>query len=180
MLTLNPIKILPPDIQRDWRAQLHPAQPTAAGVFRLVGIRRTQPGTFEEQRVIVLVVDEDGRPLPNVPVAFAFSTAKYYELSDAFQWLPPEPQKAFIVPTQGAGQIDMIQGSGVKDGEAGGITVYLLEPKYASDVVSGCGMLANHSGLHLTFALQRTDVVPVAERLAAIEARVDKLEGRID
>lgn len=179
MIDYKPLNVLPQDIQQDWRAQLHKAMPTDEGVFRLVNIRRTQPGTFEEQRVIILVVDENGFPIPNVPVAFAFSTAKDYTLSQDFLWTPPAPQKAFIVPTQGSGQIDQIQGSGVKDGEAGGITVYLLEPKYSSDVVTGAGMLANHTGLHLTFQLLRPGIKPLNERLAEIEARLAKLEGNV-
>ncbi len=179
MIDYRPLNVLPQDIQRDWRAQLHKATPTEKGVFRLVNVRRTQSGSFEEQRVIVLVVDENGFPIPNVPVAFAFSTAKDYSLSQDFLWTPPAPQKAFIVPTQGSGQIDQIQGSPVKDGEAGGITVYLLEPEYSSDVVSGAGMLADHTGLHLTFQLQRAGIKPLAERLAEIEARLAALEGKV-
>ena len=179
MLNYTPINVLPQDIQRDWRAQLQKAIPTDKGVFRLVNVRRTQPGTFEEQRVIVLVVDENGFPMPNVPVAFSFSTANNYTLSQDFLWTPPAPQKAFIVPTQGSGQIDQIQGSGVKDGQTGGITVYLLEPEYSSDVVAGAGMLADHTGLHLTFQLQRPGIKPLNERLAEIEARLAALEGKV-
>ena len=89
MIDYKPLNVLPQDIQQDWRAQLHKAMPTDEGVFRLVNIRRTQPGTFEEQRVIILVVDENGFPIPNVPVAFAFSTAKDYTLSQDFLWTPP-------------------------------------------------------------------------------------------
>ena len=179
MLDYKPLIVLPDDIQREWRAGLQPATPTAKGAFRLVNARRTEPGSFEEQRVIVLVVDENGLPMPNVKVAFSFSTANSYTLSQDFLWAPPLPHKAFVVPTQGSGQIDQIQGSAVKDGEAGGITVYILEPEYASDVVTGAGMLADHTGLHLIFQLQRTGVKPLSERLADIEARLAALEGKI-
>jgi hypothetical protein len=179
MISYQPLNVLPQDIQRDWRAQLHKAMPTEEGVFRLVNIRRTQSGSFEEQRVIVLVVDENGFPIPNVPVAFSFSTANDYTLGPDFLWTPPFPQKAFIVATQGSGQIDQIQGSGVKDGQAGGITVYLLEPKYSSDVVAGAGMLADHTGLHLTFQLQRPGIKPLNQRLEEIEARLAALESRV-
>jgi hypothetical protein len=178
MIDYEPMNVLPQDIQQDWRAQLHKAQPTEKGAFHLVNARRTEPGTFEEQRVIVLVVDENGFPIPNVKVAFSFSTANSYTLSQDFLWTPPAPQKAFIVPTQGSGQIDQVQGSGVKDGEAGGITVYILEPEYSSDYVSGAGMLADHTGLHLTFQLRRPGITPLNERLAEIEARLDALEGK--
>ena len=177
MFKHEPVNVLPQDIQRDWMAQLNRATPTEKGVFRLVNIRRTTPLTFEEQRVIVLVVDENGFPMPNVRVAFAFSNAEPYTLSDNFLWTPPAPQKAFIVPTEGSGQIEQIQGGVVKQGQPGGITVYLLEPEYSSDVVTGAGMLADHTGLHLTFQLRRTGVKSLLERLDDIEARLRVLEG---
>lgn len=174
----EPLNVLPVDIQQDWMATLQKATPTAKGVFRLVNIRRTKPKSFEEQRVIVLVVDENGFPMPNIQVAFSYSTADPYVLSPDFLWSPPPPNKAFIVPTAGSGQIDQIQGSGVKEGEPGGITVYILEPEYSSDVVTGAGMLADHTGLHLTYQLRRTGVMPLMERLANIEARLAALEGQ--
>ncbi|MBN1994249.1 MAG: hypothetical protein JW953_16245 [Anaerolineae bacterium] len=177
MFNYESLNVLPPDIQRDWMAQLHKATPTEKGVFRLVNIRRTAPKTFEERRIIVLVIDENGLPLPNVRVAFSYDTADKYTLSNDFLWTPPAPQKAFIVPTQGSGQIDQIQGSEVEQGQPGGITVYILEPEYASDVVTGAGMLADHTGLHLTYQLRRTGVKPLLERLADIEARLKVLEG---
>ncbi|MEW5959813.1 MAG: hypothetical protein AB1801_18970 [Chloroflexota bacterium] len=176
MFNYEPLNFLPPDFQANWLAQLQKATPTSAGVFRLVNIRRTEPRSFEEQRVIVLVVDENGFPIPNVKVAFSYSTAERYLVTPDFLWTPPLPHQAFVVPTQGSGQIDQIQGSPVKQGEPGGITVYLLDPEYASDVVTGAGMLADHTGLHLTFQLRRTGVTPLLERLAGIEARLEALE----
>lgn len=177
MLNYEPLDILPQDIQADWMAQLNKATPTEKGVFRLVNIRRTRPKTFEEQRVIVLVVDENGFPMPNVSVAFSYNTADQYIIGEDFLWTPPAPQRAFVVPTQGSGQIDQVQGTPVKQGRPGGVTVYILEPQYSSDWVSGAGMLADHTGLHLTFQLRRTGVVPLMERLANIEARLDAIEA---
>jgi len=177
MLNLTPLVVLPEDIQRDWRASLIPATPTSKGVFHLVNARRTEPGSYEEQRVIVLIIDENGIPLPNVKIAFSFSTASSYILTQDFLWSPPLPHKAFIVPTEGSGQIDQIQGSGVKAGESGGITVYILESEYSSDIVAGVGMLDDHTGLHLTFMLQRTGVRSLMERMDEAEARLDKLEN---
>jgi hypothetical protein len=182
MQTYEPLSVLPLDIQIDWMASLQKATPTdpsasSGGVFRLVGARRTKPKSFEEQRVIVSVVDENGFPMPNTPVAFSYSTAERYILTADFLWLPPQPARAFVVPTGPDGTIDQIQGSSVKQGEPGGITVYILEPEYSSDVVTGCGMLADHTGLHLTYQLRRTGVVPLLERLANIESRLAILES---
>lgn len=179
MMNYEPLNVLPTDIQQDWMATLQrQVSPQVQGHFYLVNARRTKPKSFEEQRVIVLVVDENGFPIPNVRVAFSYSTADQYGLSPDFLWSPPPPNRAFIVPTGGSGQIDQIQGSGVKEGQPGGITVYLLEPEYSSDVVTGAGMLADHTGLHLTFQLRRTGVVPLMDRLANLEARLAALEAR--
>lgn len=179
MMNYAPLNVLPADVQQDWMAGLQrQISQQAEGHFYLVNIRRTKPKSFEEQRVIVLVVDENGFPIPNVPVAFSYSTADQYVLSPDFLWTPPSPPRAFIVPTAGSGQIDQIQGSGVKQGQPGGITVYLFEPQYSSDAVTGLGMLADHTGLHLTFQLRRNGVVPLMDRIASLEARVAALEAR--
>jgi len=179
MQKYEPLSIIPQDIQADWMASLVKATPTEKGAFRLVAVRRGKAGTFEEKRITVVVVDENGFPMPNVRVAFSYSTADQYTLTPDFLWSPPPPQRAFTVPTGSGGQIDQIQGGGVKFGEPGGVTVYLLEPEYASDVVTGAGMLADHTGLHLTFQLRRTGVVPIEERLDSLEARVAALEAKL-
>jgi len=177
MKTYEPLDVLPGDIQANWRASLQRAVATEEGVFRLVNARRTDPASWEGQRIVVLVVDEDGTPIPGVKVAFSFSTADWYTIAGDFQWLPPAPHQAFIVPTEGSGQIDHVQGSPVKPGQPGGVTVYILEPEYSSDVVTGAGMLGDHTGLHLTFQLRRVGVFPVLERLARIEEQLARLEG---
>jgi hypothetical protein len=171
------MNVLPNEFQRDWQAELRPAEDHPAGVFRLVAIRRTEGGGFEGQRVTVLLLDEDGQALPSVPVAFSYSTARQYIVGPEFTWRPPTPRRADVFATQGGGQIDHVQGSVVKAGQPGGITAYVLSPLYASDVVSGLGMLADHSGVHLTFQLRRVGVVPLGERLASIEARLAALEA---
>ena len=175
----EPLINLPSDIQKDWRAKLLPATITdqVEGAFRLIGIRRTKSKSFEEQRLIVLVVDENGIPIPGVTVAFAYSTASPYIVGDDFKWTPPPPQRADIVPTRGSGEIEHVQGSVVADGEAGGVTVCILEPEYASDVVTGAGMLPDHTGLYMIFQLRRTGMKPLQERLGELEARVAALEG---
>ncbi|MGB6928994.1 MAG: hypothetical protein WBH05_07210 [Syntrophobacteria bacterium] len=169
------LRNLPVEIQSGWGAELHQEDPTDKGVFQLVDIRPTAGGSYQGQRIVVLVVDEDGIAIPNVPVAFSFSTADRYLVGPDFLWSPPHPRNAFVVQTHGSGEIDQVQGSIVPEGGPGGVTVYLLDPEYSSDAVSGCGMLKDHTGLHLTFQLQRNGYRPVLERLAELEARV---EGR--
>jgi len=170
---------LPVDIQRDWMAELQKATPTGLGAFRLIAARRTAAHGYEAQRITVLVLDENGIALPSVDVAFSYSTAVAYYLTDDWLWNPPPPHRAFIVPTTGAGQIDQIQGSGVKQGEPGGVTVYIFEPEYSSDVVTGAGMLSDHTGLHLTYQRQRVGVKPLTDRIAALEQWITNFEARL-
>ncbi len=181
MQIYQPLNVLPAEFQRDWRASLIKATPTEYGSFELAGIRRTDPGSAEEQRIIVLVVDEDGQPIPGIKVAFAFSTAPQVILTENFLWRPPiNPLKAFVTRTEGNGQIDQIQGSQVKPGEPGGITVFIFESAYASDAVAGCGMLADHTGLHLTFRLQRTGVEPLRQMVTDLREQVTALSTRVN
>jgi len=176
MFNYEPLRDLPDNFQRLWLASFEKATPTEKGVFRLVNIRSTEPKTFEEQRIIVLVVDENGFPIPNVSVAFSYDTAGYYSTTENFLWNPPYPHQAFVVPTQGSGQIDQIQGSAVQPGKPGGVTVYLLEPENSCDIVRGMGMLQSHEGVHLTFQLLRTGVIPLREQFAQYEQRLNQLE----
>lgn len=174
MKSYEVIKILPAEFQRKFGMSLTSNSKTdeTDGVFKLVAVRKTNPAGFESQRIIVLVLDENGFPMPNVPVAFSYSTATQYIITEDFNWIPPVPHRAFVVPTQGSGQIDQIQGSEIKDGESGGVTVYILNPEnYVSDVVSGCGMLSDHTGLHLTFQL-KTGAKTIEERITALEEAV--------
>jgi len=176
---MNPLNVLPVDIQQDWMATLNRyVDPDAQGHFYLVAARRSGAKDWQSQRVTVQVVDENGFPLPDVRIAFSYSTAEPYILTAAFLWNPPPPQRAFIVPTTGSGMIDQVQGDVVKQGQPGGVTIYAWEPQYSSDVVTGAGMLADHTGLHLTFQLRRNGVVPLMERMDKLEARVEALESR--
>ena len=176
MKTYKPLVILPEDVQRRWGAELHQEEPTAYGVFNLVDIRPTQGGSYQGQRIVVLVVDENGIAIPNVRVAFSYSTADRYLVSSDFLWSPPHPRKAFVAVTHGSGEIDQIQGGPVSEGGPGGVCVYLLEPEYSSDAVTGCGMLTDHTGLHLTFQLHRVGVKTVLERLDKIETTLRLLD----
>jgi hypothetical protein len=180
MKNYQPLNVLPADIQQDFLATLNRyIDPDAQGHFSLVDIHRSGPNDWQSQRITVLVIDENGSPMPNVRVAFSYSTANSYVLTPDFLWNPPPPQRAFIVPTAGSGQIDQIQGSGVKQGQPGGVTVYLLEPEYSSDVVMGLGQLADHTGLVLTFQLRRNGVVSLRDELDDLKRRVSALEAWI-
>ena len=47
MRSYEPMNVLPHQFQREWQAELRPADDHPAGVFRLVAIRRTEGGGFE-------------------------------------------------------------------------------------------------------------------------------------
>jgi hypothetical protein len=177
MNNYQPLTVLPFKFQQRWQAQLLAANAAPGGAFRLVGIEDTPGLSSMGQRITVRVIDENGFPIPNVRVAFAYSTAPVFILEAAFQWTPLA-HRAFTVYTNGGGEIDQVQGGPVKEGEPGGVTVYILEPEFSSDAVSGCGMLADHTGLLLTFQLRRTGVTPICERLDAFEARLKNI-GKI-
>lgn len=177
MKNYQPINTLPVDIQLEWMAGLQRnVSPQAGGHFYLVDVRRTKPKSFEEQRIVVLVVDENGFPMPNIRAAFSYNTADQYVLTPDFLWSPPPPPRAFIVPTEGSGQIDQYQGSVVTKGQPGGVSVYLLEPEWSSDVVTGMGALSDHTGIHLTFQLRRNGVVSLRDEIEQLKARVGALE----
>jgi len=178
MLNNQPLNMLPVDIQRDWFATLQRyVAPQAKGHFYLVDIRRSGSKDWQSQRITVMVIDENGFPIPNVRVAFSYSTADRYIYTPDFLWTPPSPQRAFIVPTQGDGTIDQVQGSMVKQGEPGGVMVYCLEAEYSSDAIIGLGMLSDHTGVIVTFQLRRNGVLSVADRISELEERVKGLGG---
>lgn len=166
------MNILPIDIINRWGASLNTSlSPTEFGKFELVDIDPTAPKSFQELRVIVDVIDENGFGLIDIPVAFAYSTANLMPLTDDFKWQPPV-NRAFVTPTQPGGRAEQIQGSTVKEGGAGGITVFIVHPLYSSDIVSGVGALADHTGLRLRFKLNRPGVKSLLQRIEALEAKL--------
>lgn len=170
----TPLKILPIDIVNRWHASLNgQIHATEHGKFYLVDISPTKPKSFQEQRIIVDVFDENGFGMLDIPIAFSYSTANALQLTEDFVWSPPV-SRAFVTPTQPGGRADQIQGSSVRQGEPGGITVVVLHPLYSSDVVTGLGALHDHTGLRLQFQLQRPGVKSFEERLRALEAALIK------
>ena len=129
---------LPTEFQLKWQAQLHKATPTEQGVFRLIHIEKTSTAGYDSQRINVMVVDENRLPLAAVKVAFAYDTARRFYLDDHFEWAPIE-RKADIFATRGGGETDHSQGSFVKAGDPGGVTVFIIEPEYSSDYITGAG-----------------------------------------
>lgn len=167
----TPLVTLPDIFYEKWNAQLIQAKEADIGSFELVEIEPTNRLGFQAQRLVVLVVDENGFPMANVPVLFAYDTAEWRTVFG-------KRYQGDVVPTQGGGQIEHIQGDPVKAGRPGGVSVGIIGGEgYTSDLVTGMGMLADHTGVKLTFQLRRKGVIPFAARLANIEARLSALEG---
>lgn len=179
MKKYEPLIILPQDIQYDFMARLDRCYDTEDGAFRLVDIKTTEGQSAMGQRISVMVLDENGFPVPNVQVAFSFDTANQYILLQEYEWVPPYPHRAFLARTDGGGMCDMVLGAEgvVKKGQPGGVTCYVMEQEYSSDAVSGLGMLGDHTGLFLIFQLRRLGVVPLAERLESLDARLSVIEA---
>lgn len=78
---------IPTDIRSKWGARIEPASGEA--VYRLINMRTTKPKSYEEQRIIVLVVDENNIPLANIPVVFSYSTARSFEVPMRMNWSIP-------------------------------------------------------------------------------------------
>jgi len=183
MKQFTPINVLPQEVQRDFRAYLWIAddqgQPPE-GEYKLVDIRETPGNGYRGQRITVLVVDENGEAIPNVNVAFSYSTAPFITLSNDFKWSPAyDLFNAFVAQTGGSGEIDMVLGADgvVKDGQRGGVAVWVFEPEYPSDVIYGLGMKPDHTGVYCIFQLRRKGIKPALEELEELRNRVDALEA---
>jgi len=163
------ITVLPQRFQELWMANLIPTSFNPA--FKLVDIKETKPKSGQELKVIVTVLDQDGYIMPGVNVAFSYSTSSPYTISSDSVWNPPGPRLADIVQTVGGLPAEHVQGSVVKQGQPGGITVYILEPESAaSDVVTGMGALHDHTGVHLIFQYKDSSRLTIKERLVNIES----------
>lgn len=175
MFNYQELHVLPSDIRRDFGAHLAKAVPTEHGAIRLVGARRTTSGALN-QRITVQVLTAEGAPVPGVDVGFFFSTGKTWLPSVDFVWPPPRPWTGDVFATSGSGEIDHVQGSVIKAGQSGGITVCCLHPLLASDVVSGAGMLADHTGLWFTYMVMPNGYVSTADRLKRLETKFEEFQ----
>lgn len=173
------MNILPEIFSRDWRAFLHKGAeiPSTKGIYKLKDIKPTPGGGYMSQRIIVLVLDENGFPIPGVEVAFNYSTGKPIILRGDWKWSPLIGSiTGDVVTTRGSGEVEHIQGSAVKEGEAGGVTVWIKDPERNCDIVSGLGMLADHTGVYMTYQRKDRGVLGFEERLEKIETLIAKMD----
>jgi hypothetical protein len=173
---VKPLINLPQSFQVDWQAELHKATPSDHGHFEVIQVTKTKPLSGQELRIVIHVMDENGYPLSGVEAICSYSTAEPYTVSDDFVWSPPSPRRGDRLITDGAGQVEHIQGSVVKAGEPGGITVYIFEPLYPSDYITGAGALADHTGMRITFRLRRAKVKSLMERVSQLELEIANIK----
>jgi hypothetical protein len=176
-----PLEFLPIEIQARWHASLYSAPPDPeVGAYKLLQIEPTEPKGYMGQRITVLVLDENERPIPNVEVVFAYDTGKQIFQEGIWKWVPPsEGRKGDVVPTRGDGMAEHIQGSVVKDDEPGGITLWIKDPDRPCDYMRGLGMLYDHTGLYVVYQRQDAGVVSDNERLTNLELNQQALEDAI-
>jgi len=178
---MQPLVEMPDDINADYGAEIVEPVANEYGRFRVLHVARTAPKGWQGQRIVVLVLDQNYRPIPLMPVAFAWDTYKERYSLDGFKWTPPgagpeHKRVAFIEPTQGSGQIDVIQGSGIEKGGKGGTRVWVHHPLLPSAYVDGAGMLADHSGMFIVFVAELVGVLPLEKRLEIIELRLNNMQ----
>lgn len=181
MTTYEPLTYIPPEMS-PWGLQLITPEPSEFGEFVLIGIEQASIETHHQ----VEVVDEDGRPLAGAGVIFGFPGG-----GPSIN-MPVRVNHWRNAPTvlRGNGQKTNSAGYAQHTFATGGEDIWLWyrnkdgDLLYPSPIVKNCTWLgpplANfvHTGVLLRFALRRVGVVPLAERLAEIEARLEKLEGR--
>jgi hypothetical protein len=126
---MQSINVLPPIFQREWMAGLVKCPGDG---YKLISISETAPGGFQERRLIVTVIDENGKGIAGQPVAFAYSTASTFTIPETSVWSPPYPRRADVPHTLASGSIEHIQGGPIREGQPGGVTVYVLSPNYPS------------------------------------------------
>lgn len=167
------MKHIPFDIQQDFGTSLVEVEPTELGKFEFVSVERTRPGSWEEQRIIVEVGDESDLPF-RANVAFSFSTAPRVLFGSEYEWRPPIT-RGVVLATR-CGEVEHIQGSYIRPGEPGGVTVVVVHPLYSSDCLPGCGMLQDHTGMRIRFRLVRPGVLSYREEILDLKRRVAALE----
>lgn len=168
------MKHIPMDIQQDFGVSLVEAEPTEFGKFEFVEIERTEPGSWEEGRIIVEVAEANDLAV-RTEVCFAFSTAPRVFFGPEYQWRPPIT-KADRFKTR-LGEIEHIQHSTISPGQSGGVTVVVVHPLYSSDYLTGCGMLEDHTGLRIKFRLVRPGELSYRQEIEDLKRRVAALEG---
>lgn len=179
-MTTDPLTHLPPAMS-PWGLQLVKAKPSEFGAYHLIGCEQASIETHHQ----VEIVDEDGRPVRGVVVVFGFSSGPNINMPARVNHWPDAPVylKGNAQPTNAMGYAQHTFGEGGED-------IFIWDRNDDGDILYPSAIVRNctwqrtpvarfeHTGVSLQFALKRTNVIPAADRLTNIEARLKALEGK--
>lgn len=165
----------PPGSMDAFRMWIEHNNPTEHGKYAIVDI---QPSP-EEQNHIVLVIDENGRPMTGIRVVFGFDSGPHHDTPKRTKWRG-QPRV-----THGNVQYALLGLAKHTAGEGGeDIWIHNIEDdgwvRYSSDIAKNCSIvpavLNNHTAVMITFQLQRAGVVPEKDMIADMANRLGRLE----
>ena len=191
-MILKPLGTEIPAGMGDWVGRIDWSRPTEdfegnkMGKYVVVDIQKSPI----EQHHMVRVIDENERELTGVRVIFGFPGGGGKEIpigTDKTYWSPTEGAPAVL---DGNAQYTRSGFAQHTTGEKGGedIWIHNIERsgiiEYSSDLVRDCKWVADpsmnlHTGVQVTFQLQRHGFVTDEERLANLEQRVQELEEKL-
>jgi hypothetical protein len=178
---MTPLIFIPPEMN-EWGMQLVTPDASLLGEFVLVGCEQADI----EQHHQVTVIDEDGRPMRGVDVIFGYDTGNPINLPPrANHWRnAPNVLKGNAQRTNAMGYAQHTVGEGGEN-----IWVWYRNGDgdllYPSPIVRNCTWKIpplgrfNHTGVSLTFQLQRVGVVPLLDRLSAVEEWITTFDQRL-
>ena len=158
-----------------WEMGLQNPQPSEFGQYVLVGCEQAGIELAHQ----VEVIDESGFPLRSVWVIFGFGSGQNINLNPSRNYWVNAP-----AVLKGNPQKTPISGYAQHTFQQGGETIWIWdldeedELKLPSPIVTGCNWkrtpvgMFEHTGVKLTFQRRRTDVVPLGQRLATLEAQL--------
>jgi len=176
----------------DWVTEVYGAEYKVAEVspgeqvYRLVEAVEREGAATQ----IVTVLDENGEPKANVPVARFWPGAPELSPKPASPW----KNKAVVGKTNSGGDVGFGMGRGdyITHPGAGVSAVWVADPEIPSDLVDKLGMIAGTNHRHLDFVFQvgteSTGGAPtpgsgtsddIEQRLSAVESRVEELASTL-
>lgn len=180
-MNTDPLTHIPPQMA-PWGLQLVTPEPSEFGAYHLIGVEQASIETHHQ----VEVIDEDGKPLRGVIVVFGFDSGKDINMpARVNHWRDgPTVLKGNAQPTNAMGYAQHTFGEGGED-------IFIWNRNDDGDILYPSAIVRNctwqrtplarfeHTGVALSFQLKRTNFIPAADRLSALEAWVTTFEARI-
>lgn len=180
-MNTDPLTHIPPAMS-PWGLQLVTPDPGVFGAYHLVGIEQASIETHHQ----VEVIDEDGKPVRGVVVVFGFSSGPNINMPARVNHWPDAPVylKGNAQPTNAMGYAQHTFGEGGED-------IFIWDRNDDGDILYPSAIVRNctwqrtpvarfeHTGVSLVYQLRRTNVIPAADRLSALEAWVTTFEAQL-